>query len=295
MRYEPFAVDVGTSSQPWTYTAANMLAAIPGYISSTAYEPAGQTKTIVYANGVSTTFTYSATRRWLTRVQTTAPGGVVLMDRNYVRDLAGRITSIDTLGGTMDDWNYSYNALDWLLSVNNVGDNTLDETFSYSASGNLLSRTRLAGAFAYPAGSAVRPHAPLSLGAAAIGYDANGNMVADGTRLLAWDEANRLSSVEIGAALTAFGYGPDGSGARKTTATTAILYAAADVEIDDSDVKRRGTRRFGCQNAMFRRPPSIRQILVQSCAANFAVAPEGTDLERFTISFVSVGGAPRVS
>ena len=82
----------------------------------------------------------------------------------------------------------------------------------------------------------MRPHAPLSLGAAAIGYDANGNMVADGTRLLAWDEANRLSSVEIGAALTAFGYGPDGARARKTTATTAVLYAGADVEIDDSDV-----------------------------------------------------------
>ena len=92
-------------------------------------------KTIAYANGVTTSFTYSTTRRWLTRIVTTAPGSVVLMDTTYTRDFAGRITGINGLAAA-EDWNYSYNHLDWLLTADNLGDNTLDETFAYSPSGN---------------------------------------------------------------------------------------------------------------------------------------------------------------
>ncbi len=64
----------------------------------------------------------------------------------------------------------------WLRETiaNNLGDNTLDETFTYSNTGNLISRTRLAGSFTYPAPTGVRPHAPTHLGSQAISYDANG-------------------------------------------------------------------------------------------------------------------------
>lgn len=123
---------------------------IPGYITATEYEADGQTKSISYANGVSTAFTYSPTRRWLTRIVTTAPGSVVLMDTSYTRDAAGRITAIDGLTPA-EDWNYSYNHLDWLISADNLGDNTLDKTFSYAANGNLLTRTGLTDGFSYPA------------------------------------------------------------------------------------------------------------------------------------------------
>jgi RHS repeat-associated protein len=156
---------------------------------------------------------------------------VVLMDTSYVRDLAGRITAIDGLTA-QEDWTYSYNHLDWLTSANNLGDNTLDETFVYSPSGNLISRTRLAHAFTYPAGTAARPHAPIKLGAVDIGYDANGNMAADGSRLLAWDAANRLADVTIASAVTSFAYGPDGSRVKKANAFATTLYPTADVEID---------------------------------------------------------------
>ncbi len=46
----------------------------------------------------------------------------------------------------------------------NAGNAALSETFTYSTTGNLLTRTRLTGAFTYPAGAGVRPHAPLTLG-----------------------------------------------------------------------------------------------------------------------------------
>ncbi|MEP9387656.1 RHS repeat-associated core domain-containing protein [Mesorhizobium sp. KR9-304] len=153
------------------------------------------------------------------------------MDTTYTRDLAGRITGINGLTAS-EDWSYSYNHLDWLMSADNLGDIQLDETFAYSPSGNLLSRTRLAGTFTYPAGTAPRPHAPTHLGATAIAYDANGNMTADGVRALVWDEANRLADVTIASAVTSFAYGPDGARVRKANAFTATLYPSTDVEID---------------------------------------------------------------
>lgn len=70
------------------------LQSIPGYITSIEYEADGQTKRIDYANGVYTTFTYSPTRRWLTRVITTRPNGAKIIDNTYTRDAAGRITAI---------------------------------------------------------------------------------------------------------------------------------------------------------------------------------------------------------
>lgn len=72
-----------------------MLYALPSLVSSIDYEAGGQTKEIAYANGVVTRFTYSPQRRWLTRIETLAPGGTpVLMDYTYTRDEAGRTARI---------------------------------------------------------------------------------------------------------------------------------------------------------------------------------------------------------
>ncbi|RWF69200.1 MAG: RHS repeat protein, partial [Mesorhizobium sp.] len=90
-QYLPVQLDFGTSAAPLQYTAANKLLSAPGFITSTIYEADGQTREISYANGVKTSFTYSPTRRWLTRV-TTARGATVLLDNQYARDFIGRIT-----------------------------------------------------------------------------------------------------------------------------------------------------------------------------------------------------------
>ncbi|TIQ16153.1 MAG: hypothetical protein E5X51_35820, partial [Mesorhizobium sp.] len=90
-KYLPVQLDFGASAAPLQYTAGNKLFSAPGFITSTLYEADGQTREISYANGVKTSFTYSPTRRWLTRV-TTAKGAVVLLDNQYARDLIGRIT-----------------------------------------------------------------------------------------------------------------------------------------------------------------------------------------------------------
>lgn len=237
--YNPHALSVGTATAPWTYTANGDLYSIPGYIDAITYEADGQTRSIAYANGVTTTFTYSPTRRWLTRIVSDRPDGTPFLYTVYTRDLVGRITA--TSGS--DIATYTYNNLDWLTEVVNGRDSALDETFVYQPNGNLVSRTRLTladlGIFTYPAPTAARPHAPTRLGAKNISYDDNGNMTADGTatstdtRKLYWDEANRLSRVIKGSTVVDLAYGPDGARAKKTWGLGKSLYPSADVEIDD--------------------------------------------------------------
>ncbi|TSE09302.1 RHS repeat protein [Mesorhizobium intechi] len=230
--YQPGDLWFGTWTNPLQYTAGNKLYSAPGFITSTIYEADGQTKEITYANGVKTSFTYSPSRRWLTRITTSGPNGP-MMDRQFTRDSLGRITNIVGASATgPNSWNYVYDNADRLISADNLGDNTLDETFVYAANDNMISRSRVAGTYAYPSPSAARPHAPISVGANAMSYDANGNLTSDGSRTLAWDEANRLKTVSLAANTVNLAYGPDGARAKKTSSFATTLYPDADVEIN---------------------------------------------------------------
>ncbi|MGO7335779.1 RHS repeat-associated core domain-containing protein [Rhizobium leguminosarum] len=232
MSYMPTTLVVGKRTLPWLYNSADQLSKIPGLIDSTSYEADGQTSVINYINGVTTSFTYSPTRRWLDQV-TTAKGTMVLMDNQYTRDRLGRIKEIvGPVQTPTDSWEYSYDDLSRLTKADNDGDNTLDEAYSYDTNHNLLSRSRI-GAYVYPtAPTAVRPHAATQIGAKSIIYDANGNMVSDGTRTLTWDGANRLSTVTQNGATVTLAYGPDGSRVKKSWAFGTTLYPDANVEID---------------------------------------------------------------
>ncbi|RYG99772.1 MAG: RHS repeat protein, partial [Alphaproteobacteria bacterium] len=229
----PGAVNVGTTSQPWTYNAANKLLTIPGYVTGASYEADGQTRSITYANGVTTAFTYDAKRDWLARV-TTKMGTTSLLDNQYSRDKLGRITGINGLT-TSDDWTYSYDDLSRLVTATNTGTASLSETYTYANNGNLTSRTKM-GNYTYPSGTAVRPHAATKIGTKTLTYDANGNMLADGSRTLEWDRSNQLASVTQSGAEVTFAYGPDGARVKKIWPFGTVLYAGADVEIDRTTV-----------------------------------------------------------
>ena len=241
------ALSIGSYPAQWTYSFDGRLLTVPDYVTATAYEADNQTRSITYANGVSTTFLYSAQRRWLTRITTKKADGTVLLDTVYARNAVGQITGIDGQPGAGDtsgagsDWTYTYNMAGWLTAADSPTA-ARSEAFSYVSNGNLLTRTKggaTSHSFSYPAGTAARPHAPLSVNGSAVGYDANGNMVSDASygttgRLLAWDGANRLTKVTIGSAVTSFAYGPDGVRSSKTSALSTTLYPAADVEINDT-------------------------------------------------------------
>ncbi|WP_189464919.1 RHS repeat protein [Mesorhizobium sp. M2D.F.Ca.ET.223.01.1.1] len=229
-QYLPVQLDFGTVAAPLQYTAGNKLASAPGFIASTIYEADGQTKEIYYANGVKTAFTYSPARRWVTRV-TTSKGATVLLDDQYARDTLGRITGTTGLTAS-DSWTYGYDNADRLTSSSNLGDTSLSESFVYAANDNMTSRSRVAGTYTYPAATAPRPHAPTSVGANAMAYDANGNLTSDGTRTLTWDEASRLKTVTLASNTVNLTYGPDGARVKKASTFATTLYPDASVEID---------------------------------------------------------------
>ncbi|MCB1386186.1 MAG: hypothetical protein KDJ80_09640 [Nitratireductor sp.] len=239
--------EVGSAATPWSYDLANNLIAIPGYITDIEYEADGNTKFITYANGARTDFAYSELRLWLDRVVTTGPGGT-LQDVSYTRAATGRIeSSTGNATGLNDKWTYTYNGFDELTGADNRDLDGLDQTFAYDALGNMVSNSKV-GTYIYPASgpAAIRPHAqtsivppPPSQGGSGLPvrgftYDANGNTLDDGERLLTWTSENKLGSVTPlgGGAAVSFEYGPDGARiAKLSTASGKRIYADADFEI----------------------------------------------------------------
>jgi RHS repeat-associated protein len=220
---------IGSSTSKWTYNDKGQLLTIPGYITGTTYELDGQTKAITYANTVTTSFTYNVNRRWLTTLKTQKAGATALMDNTYTRDGVGHITKIaSAISG--DAWNYTYDARDRLTRAENTGLSALTEDFAYSLNGNMKSRTKGALSYEY-LDTGARPHAISKLNNVLFGYDANGNLTSDGTRVLTWDEANRLSTVLKGGVTSTIIYGADGARVKKSTPAAMELFPNADTEI----------------------------------------------------------------
>src|SRR5690606_575033 len=84
----------GTAASPWTYDEAGRLFGIPGLVTSTLYNAAGQVTEAVYSNGVRTTNTYNAYRLWLEAIETKNAANTVIHSVVYGRDAAGRIGAL---------------------------------------------------------------------------------------------------------------------------------------------------------------------------------------------------------
>lgn len=211
---------VGTPADPWSYDEAARLRAIPGHVTAFLYDAAGKTTSAAYANGVTTTFAYSLPRGWLDQV-TTAKAGTTLFQSVYQHDAGGRISSVATTGTApsvpSESWTYTYDDLDRLITADN-SDDAHDQSFTYDNAGSLTSATGI-GTYTYPAPTAPRPHAPLTINGELISWDAGGNLSAGRGRTFVWDGENRPASITLGGASVAMSYGPDGERLGKTTPT----------------------------------------------------------------------------
>jgi RHS repeat-associated protein len=192
---------LGTSSSQWAYDGAGRLLSIPGVQTSATYDAAGHATQIVRANGVTTSYTYQATRQWLMGVQT-VKGSTQLQNLTFTRDARGRILT-STSDIAAESWTYGYDAI-----------------------GNITSNSAV-GTYTYPLPGQARPHAVIHAGSTSYGYDADGNMIAAGGASLVYDGENRL--VQDGA--TSFVYGPDGSRLKKMSGGVTTLYLGDDWEV----------------------------------------------------------------
>lgn len=155
------------------------------------------------ARGATTvSFAYDAANR---RTSLTLPSGITA---TYSYDVASQLTGITYMNGAtvVGDLSYTYD-----VRGNRIG-----------ANGSLAS-TSLPPAVS----SAVYDQANrlTSWNGAAITYDANGNMLSDGTRTYTWDSRNRLISI-AGPVAASFQYDALGRRIQKTVGgtTTAYLY-----------------------------------------------------------------------
>lgn len=240
----------GTWSGAYLYDEAGRLASIGNanapsgtepqqYISSILYNARGQTTSITYGGGISTSFGYNDARGFLTRVQT-RKDGQALLDLSYTRDARGLVTAISSPDPSRA-WVYGYDRLDRLVSADNLGGTAEDRTYAYDDVDNLIGNSALCGGagVVYPAAGSPRPHAPVSICGAPVTYDANGNTLSydpDGPgplerRSIDYDGENRPVSVTAYGDAARFDYGPDGGRVGKSFLGAQHFYLGADAEV----------------------------------------------------------------
>src|SRR5690606_19019970 len=121
---------------------------------------------------------------------------------------------------------FGYDALNRLTSVTPLNEPT--ENISYDNLGNIQSRSSV-GYYSYVGcGGSHRVCATTGKAAATYSYDANGNIVSDGSRTLSWTAANYVSQIVEGTTTETFLYSPGRERVRVSStqgsATTTTLY-----------------------------------------------------------------------
>ncbi|SFQ19559.1 RHS repeat-associated core domain-containing protein [Ralstonia sp. NFACC01] len=173
---------------------------------SYAYDNANRL-TGITQGGAQVGFTYDAGNR---RSSLTLPNGVVA---SYTYDVAGQLTAINYVnGGTgLGDLSYAYDAGGRRIQM---GGTLASMTLPAAVSGA-----------AYDANNRL-----TSWAGANLTYDANGNLLTDGTLTYAWDSRSRLSAL-TGGATAGFIYDAVGRRNTKTigSTTTAFMYDGLNV------------------------------------------------------------------
>lgn len=149
------------------------------FIASTLYNARGQTTSISYGDGTTTTFGYNEARGFLTRVLSQR-GATLHLDQSYVRTARGLITQI-TSPQAGNDWTYGYDGLDRLVSADNDNGIVDDRVYAYDDADNMVRNSGLCAAnptMVYPVAGQRRPHAPTSICGTPVSYDANGNTLS---------------------------------------------------------------------------------------------------------------------
>jgi len=163
---------------------------------------------------------------------TMADDGTHIQSLHYTYDPVGNITSIlDDVNGSEQNI-YTYDPLNRLTTASSTlsgSQTSYLKNYAYDPLGNITSSTDL-GTYAYQGNigtNYANPDAPTSIGnglaTTTLGYDANGNLLSDGTYNYAWDYLNELTQVGKGGATSTYAY--DYAGNRvKVTDTTGTTY-----------------------------------------------------------------------
>jgi RHS repeat-associated protein len=179
------------------------------------YDPASRRTSQTYPNGVSMARTFNALDQVATIVGTSGTG--VVANASYTFDPAGNRQSATLLEYSET---YQYDAKDQIQQA--VRGSTVTEAYTWDVAGNRTS------ALNSPGWVSDVNNELTSAGAAALTYDANGNVLqkTDGnvTWQYTWDAENRLLKVQNSQVSVEFSYDPLGRRAWKTVGDLAGTY-----------------------------------------------------------------------
>ncbi len=196
----------------YAYDAQGRLASMTypsGRVLSYTYDGAGRvTKVTSTQRGVTTTLVDGATYRPFGTAQSFTTASTSRVDRTF--DLDGRMSGF-TIAGTQ--WGVSYDAASRITGLSAPGvarayayddldrlvhaTGVADETFTYDLNGNRL--TRAAGTQQQSLSYAASSNRLSQVDSAMLTWDANGNLISDGTRQFSYDARGRLIAVTAGA------------------------------------------------------------------------------------------------
>jgi YD repeat-containing protein len=203
------------------YDAANRVLSLASgatnYVTSVTYHPSRVMTSMAFANGTSTSLTYD-TRYRVSRILATG-----LVDFTYAYDGANNVVSITDALTPSKNRAMTYDNVDRLVTASGLWGAM---SFTYSPVGNRLTKTvgATTSTYAYGANNRLTGVTGGEVDAT-IAYDTNGNMTGLRGFTLAYDPANRLTSVNT----TAVTYTYEGDGQRikkvnSTTGKTTLYY-----------------------------------------------------------------------
>ncbi|HEY6504550.1 MAG TPA: SpvB/TcaC N-terminal domain-containing protein [Chitinophagaceae bacterium] len=217
------------------------------YIRQTGYDKFEKRVYLKYGNGTETFVAYETDRRRLSKVKAETSTNREMMDILYTYDNENNITKLINdadppnhrqMGGK-SEYNFVYDDLYRLTNATGYFSGRKKHRFNFSmlygSNGNILKKEQLhetRGSNSYHWHTedetsyseiykydAQQPHAPDKIGQRQYRHDANGNQIAWFThshhhhghsRIIRWDEENRISSITDNGALVSYTYDADG-------------------------------------------------------------------------------------
>ena len=195
-------------------------------------------------NGLTTTLSYDPRSTLLTGIQTNSSSGTV-QNLSYAWDMRGNLLSRTDIARAQQE-TFTYDNINRLTQANFNGSNSHTLSLTYAANGNITYKSDV-GSYTYGAGNA-GPHAVTQAGNRTFTYDANGNLIQEGSKNITYTPYSRTASIVQGGIHSSFEYGTSKNLIKRTDTrnnetTTTWFIAGMEYKTYDSGTKS-GTREY---------------------------------------------------
>ena len=220
----------------YNYNDQTLLSSIPGVIDNIEYNSMNLMTRKEFSNNIATDLTYDG---WTKRLEHISTLG--LQDIDYLFDPKGNVLGI-TDNIINENQYFFYDDLDRLILA---GSENYSQSFAYNPLGSILAHrnkdvvTNEEVIFGFEYGNNAGIHAPTRVDDTSLLYDANGNLIEDGSFVYVYNDANRLTEVlkkaDNNRSIAQFVYDSSGSRIKKTEEGIVSYYISADYGIDDGE------------------------------------------------------------